>query len=132
MEKKIEKKKSIWDNGVALTFLAMVLGTATFELSAFFTGLFSSGLFDTLASGNMMQTIVIAVMLGASIIGIKNEEHKAGIIKGLQSVNDWIAVYLSAVIKIAPVGVFFLMADSFGTYGAILLSSMVSLVGTFW
>lgn len=30
---------------------------------------------------------VISIMLGASIIGSENEEYKAGIIKGLQSVN---------------------------------------------
>lgn len=106
--------------------------TAEFSLSLFFSGLFSSSLFKTFADANMMQTIVIAVMMGAALIGIKNEKQKQGIIDVLTAVNDWIGIYLGAVIKMAPVGVLFLMADSFGRYGMVLLSSMFGLIGTYW
>lgn len=109
-----------------------VTSTADFSLVSFFSNLFSSSIFKTFTDANMMQTIVIAIMLGAAIIGIRNEDHKKKIIGALTAANDWIGVYLGAVIKAAPVGVFFLMADSFGKYGMILLTSMIGLIGTFW
>lgn len=109
-----------------------VTRTANFSLSVFFSSLFSSGIFKSFADSNMMQTIVIAVMLGAAIVGIKNESHKHSVIHALNTANDWISVYLGVVIKMAPVGVLFLMADSFGKYGMVLLSGMFSLVATFW
>lgn len=109
-----------------------VTGTAEFSFSTFFSSLFSGSIFQSFAEANMMQTIVIAVMLGTAIIGIKDEKHKKGVIDALSAANDWISVYLGAVIKMAPIGVLFLMADSFGRYGMILLSGMFGLIGTFW
>lgn len=109
-----------------------VTGTAEFSFSAFFSSLFSSGIFTTFSEANMMQTIVIALMLGGAIIGMKNKEHKQGVLHVLTVANEWIGVYLGFVIKMAPLGVLFLMADSFGKYGMVLLTGMFSLVGTFW
>lgn len=109
-----------------------VTGMTEFSFSTFFLSLFSSSLFQSFSEANMMQTIVIAVMLGTAIIGIRNDKYKMGIISALSAANDWISVYLGAVIKMAPIGVFFLMADSFGKYGMVLLSGMFGLIGTFW
>ena len=108
-----------------------VKGSATFTLSAFFSGMFSNGMFKTFANANMLQTIVIAIMMGASIIPLK-DEYKKSVIHGLDVCNEWIKVFLRFVIKMAPVGVLFLMADSFGRYGVVLLSSMFKLIGTFY
>lgn len=108
-----------------------ITSTVSFTFSSFFSELFSSGLFSTFSSGNMMQTIVIAVMLGVALICMK-PEHRDSIVNGLKVVNEWINVYLKGVIKIAPVGVFFLMADSFGRYGAVLLTGMLSLIASYW
>ena len=109
-----------------------VNGTTTFSVAVFFSGLFSSSMFKSFSEANMMQVIVISVMMGAALLGMKQEDQKRWILNALESVNNWIAVYLKAVIKMAPVGVLFLMADSFGKYGMVLLSSMFSLIGTYW
>lgn len=108
------------------------VAAAEFSASAFFLSLFSSSLFKTFTDANMMQTIVIAVMLGAAILGIKKEEHKKSILNAVEAANSWISVYLGVVIKCAPIGVLFLMADSFGKYGVVLFGSMFGLVLTFW
>ena len=50
----------------------------------------------------------------------------------VEAANSWISVYLGVVIKCAPIGVLFLMADSFGKYGVVLFGSMFGLVLTFW
>jgi len=113
-------------------FASTEVATAEFSMSAFFLSLFSSSMFKTFADANMMQTIVIAIMMGAAIIGIKKEEHKNAVLKALNAANDWIAVYLGVVIKCAPIGVLFLMADSFGKYGVVLFGSMFGLVLTFY
>lgn len=105
--------------------------TSSFTFSSFFSGLFSSGMFASFSNGNMMQTIVIAVMMGAALICLK-EEQRNSIIHVLQTANEWINVYLRGVIKIAPIGIFFLMADSFGKYGSVLLTGMISLIASYW
>ncbi len=111
---------------------AEISGSSKFTLANFFSSLFSDGLFGTFASANMIQTIVISIVLGASILGMKNEEHRKGILNALQAASEWINVYLGAVIKLSPIGVLFLMADSFGQYGMVLLTGMFKLVLTFW
>lgn len=127
---------SILKPGMGLTLEGFssteVSGTAEFSLAVFFYGLFSSSIFQSFSEANMMQTIVIAIMLGAAIIGVKNESHKQGILNALTAANQWINVYLNAVIKMAPVGVLFLMADSFGRYGVVLLGGMFGLIASYW
>lgn len=105
---------------------------SAFSLPTFLSSLFSSGIVQTFADANMLQIITISIFAGVAILGMKNETRKESIIHALQCVNDWINVYIGYIIKLAPVGVLFLMADSFGKYGATLLTSMAGLIGTFW
>ena len=108
-----------------------IVNKANFSFSAFFNELFSDSIFSTFTKGNMMQTIVIAIMLGAALTCMK-KERRDGIIVALEQANAWVNMYLKGVIKVAPIGVFFLMADSFGKYGMVLLTGMISLIASYW
>lgn len=120
--------------GVSLEGLAVaeVSNTVDFSAKAFFTGLFSDNMFGTFASGNFLQTMIIAIMLGMAILKMKNQDHKEFLLKAFRSVNDMISAYIGLIIKFTPIGVCFLIADSFGLYGFSIFTTMAGLIGTFW
>lgn len=109
-----------------------VKGTAVFTLSNFLKSLFSDNMFSTFANGNLIQTMVIAIMLGIAILRIKNKERKEFILNWFESANEMLAMFIGMIIKVSPIGVLFLMADTFGKYGFAIFTSMAGLIGTYW
>lgn len=109
-----------------------ITGTTSFTISTFISSLVSSNISGTFADGNVLQTMVIGILFGIAILFIKDEDSKSFLIKGLNSIRDLIYSYLRMVIKVTPIGVLFLIADSFGKYGFSIFSSMAGLIGTYW
>lgn len=101
-------------------------------VEGFITSLFSDNMFGTFSSGNVLQTLVIAIFMGFAILKMKNLDHKEFILKIFNSANGMISAYINMIIKFAPIGVFFLIADSFGAYGFSILGTMAGFIGTFW
>lgn len=108
------------------------VASASFSFTAFAESLFSGNIFEAFATGNMMQTMVISVMVGMAILAIKDEKKKTMIIDGLEACREVIYKYIGFIIEAAPVGVLFLVADAFGKYGWAILGSMMKLVVTYW
>jgi Na+/H+-dicarboxylate symporter len=98
----------------------------------FVTGLFSDNMFSSFTSGNIVQTLIIAILLGLAILKIKNLEHREMIIKVFDSVNAMIFSLIGMIMKASPVGIFFLMASTFATYGISVFATMASLAGTYY
>ena len=63
---------------------------------------------------------------------MKNPEHKEKAIKGMNVLNDMVFSLINMIMLVSPIGVFFLMGDSFGKYGAGIFTSMATLVGTYY
>ena len=99
---------------------------------SFFTNLFSSNMFKTYADADILPTMVIAIFIGIAILRMKNQEHKETVLHWFESINSLISEYLRMIIGLAPIGVVFLMADSFGKYGVTIFTSMAQLLGTYW
>lgn len=120
--------------GVVLDGLATKEITAgdPLSLSSFFLSLFSNNMFNSFASGQMLQTLIISIFLGTSLLFVKNEEKKATILNWFEAATEMIFVYIKFVIKLTPIGVLFLMADTFGNYGFAIFTTMLSLISTFW
>lgn len=120
--------------GVVLEGLATKEITAgdPLSLSSFFLSLFSNNMFNSFASGQMLQTLIISIFLGTSLLFVKNEEKKATILNWFEAATEMIFVYIKFVIKLTPIGVLFLMADTFGNYGFAIFTTMLSLISTFW
>ena len=106
--------------------------TATMSISSFFTSMFSSNMFETFVNADVLPTMIMAIMFGIAILKMKNEDHKKTVIGWFSAMNGLITEYLRIVIKLSPVGVLFLMADSFGNYGFAIFTSMAGLVATHW
>lgn len=109
-----------------------IVGKTDITVSEFFRNMFSSNIFESFASGNIIQTLIISLFLGVAIIRMTNEDHKAKIISGFEVLSEMIFSLIDMVMKISPIGIFFLMANSFAKYGFEIFTSMASLAGTFY
>ena len=72
--------------GVHANFTGMegkeVSGSTDITVADFFINMFSSNMFVTFSNANILQTVIIAVMIGVSIMLVKNEEHRAKLVSG--------------------------------------------------
>lgn len=109
-----------------------VSGEANITVSEFFTSLFSDNMVQTFADGNIIQTLIVAVMLGIAVLQMKSGEYRKKAISALNVLNDWIFSLIGLVMKASPIGVFFLMGSSFGKYGASIFTGIASLLGTYY
>lgn len=107
-------------------------GAANLTFSGFLKGLFSTNIFKSFSDGNIVQTLIIAILLGIAILKMKNEANRS-VMKGFfQASSDMIFSLIGMVMKVSPIGIFFLMGNSFGKYGAGIFTSMAILVGTYY
>ncbi len=109
-----------------------VTGSTDITVSDFFLGMFSSNMFKTFSDGNILQTLIISVMLGVAILRMKNENTKATAIRCFNALNDMVFSLINMIMIVSPIGIFFLMANSFGKYGAGIFTSMATLAGTYY
>ncbi len=109
-----------------------VSGTVDITISEFVLGLFSKNIFETFTNGNIIQTLIISILIGISILLIKNSDIKQRLISGFESFEALVNSLIGIIMKVSPIGIFFLMADSFGKYGVSIFKSMGALLGTFY
>ena len=103
-----------------------------FTLVSFITGLFSDNIFAAFAEGNLLQTMVAALLIGVATLRLKDKALRDTFIRALDSVNEVVFEFLRMLILLTPIAVCFLIGDSFARYGASIFTSMVRLIGTFW
>lgn len=77
--------------------------------------------FNAFTSGNMIQIIIFAVFVGISIVLIRDTKAGSTMFNFFESANELMQKMVSIVLKIAPIGVFALMANVTGTVGGIAL-----------
>lgn len=98
----------------------------------FLLGLFSSNIFRTFYDANILQLIVVAILVGIAIVRVKDQNRRTKLIDAFDSLSDLIFSLIGLVMKATPIGVFFLMGESFGKYGFNVFISMASLLGTYY
>lgn len=109
-----------------------VSGDASISASDFFIGLVSDNMFASFTNGNIIQTLVIAIMMGIAVLMVPDAGVKDKLIGMFEMLEKLINGMIGIVMKISPIGIFFLMADSFGKYGTDIFSGIGALLGTFY
>lgn len=109
-----------------------IKGTADMSFTGFVTGLFSTNIFKSFTNGNVIQTLIISIFFGVAILRMKDGENKIFIRKWFLAGTDMIFSLIGMVMKVSPIGIFFLMGNSFGKYGAGIFTSMAVLLGTYY
>lgn len=127
---------SILKPGVHANFTGLaskeIKGTANITVAQFFTNMFSSNMFVTFSESNILQTVVISVMLGLAIMLVKDKEKRQKLISGCDALCSLVFSLIGMIMKVSPIGIFFLMGASFGKYGTSIFSSMATLLGTYY
>ncbi len=101
-------------------------------IADFFLNMFSPNMFRSFTEGNILQTLVIAVLLGISVLRMKDAALKTTVMNGFHAFSEMVFSLIGIVMMVSPVGIFFLMADSFAKYGAGIFTSMATLTGTYY
>ncbi|PKZ14716.1 dicarboxylate/amino acid:cation symporter [Anaerococcus octavius] len=83
---------------------------------------------EALATGNMIQIIIFAVLVGLLIASMEDRLITLGNI--VTEMNDLMMGMTMWVMKLAPVGVFFLIARTFSNLGFDAILSMLSYMGS--
>lgn len=101
------------------------------SIADFFESMFSKNIFDTFTKGDMMQVVIIACFIGVAIVMLP-EEKRRPVRDWFVSMTDLIISLIGIALKLAPVGVFCLMASSLGQYGVGLLVTIAKILGVFY
>ena len=90
--------------------------------------IFPSNFFKPMVEGNMLQVIVIAVLLGFSIILVG--EKNAKVVSAFNDLNDIFMKCMELVLKLSPIGVFCLLAPIIAANGAAIIGSLAMVLLT--
>ena len=85
-------------------------------------GMFPSNMWESFRTANMLQVIVIALMLGGSIMAAGEKGKLARDV--VSSFNEVINKLMEFIISLSPIGVFTMMAWVVATQGAEILGSL--------
>lgn len=83
---------------------------------------------EALATGNMLQIIVFAVIVGLLVAALQDKVESLGNI--ITEMNDLMMAMTMGVMKLAPFGVFFLISRTFASLGYDVILSMLSYMGS--
>lgn len=109
-----------------------VSGSTDITIAKFFTNMFTDNMFNTFANSNILQTVILAIMIGIAIMLVKDENRRNKLIDGCNTLCDLVFSLIGMIMRVSPIGIFFLMGASFGKYGAGIFTSMATLVGTYY
>ena len=84
--------------------------------------IFPSNFISPMVESNMLQVIVIALLLGFSII--KLGEKNIGIVKACNNINEIFMKCMEMILKLSPIGVFCLLCPVVASNGAAIIGSL--------
>jgi Na+/H+-dicarboxylate symporter len=101
------------------------------SFSDYMVSLFSSNMFSSFASGNTMQVLIIAILLGIAVVYLR-EPRRAAVKAWFDSMADLFMSVVNLVMKFSPVGVFCIMAAALAERGLGTFISMGKLLAAFY
>jgi len=118
---------SIVNPGLGLDMSDLVKGDPTINqktpLSQVLIEMIPKNPIKSLSSGNMLQIIIFALLSGVtlSLLG----EKTSGLLKLFRELNHFMMKIVDIVMRLAPYGVFFLIAKTFATTGADAIKPLI-------
>lgn len=99
-------------------------------ITGFLMGIIPDSFISALATGNILQTLFVAILFGVglALIGERGER----ILSVLEDFSIAVFKVVAILMKAAPVGAFGAMAFTVGKYGVGTLANLAALVGTFY
>lgn len=115
--------------GVKLTGTIKTTKVQNTSLIDTITNFVPTNVLESMANGDMIPCIVFALFFGAGMMKYKRDTGKTNIEEFLKGVNVIITNIIEFVMKIAPIGIFCLLADVAGSTGLRVIVPMVKFLG---
>ena len=112
---------------VATTDLAYEASASTSFMDTL-VNIFPSNFFKPLVEGNMLQVIVMAILLGFSIILVG--EKNVRVVAAFNDLNDIFMKCMELILKLSPIGVFCLLCPIIATNGPAIIGSLAMVLLT--
>jgi proton glutamate symport protein len=95
-------------------------------LSQTLLGMIPTNIFQSLNNANILQILVFCLFLGIALSKVENSRRQPllNMLNGLVDAFVWM---INVVMRIAPIGVFGLMAEAVGTFGFDVLTTVMQL-----
>ena len=90
--------------------------------------IFPSNFFKPLVEGNMLQVIVMAILIGFSIILVG--EKNVRVVAAFNDLNDIFMKCMELILKLSPIGVFCLLCPIIATNGPAIIGSLAMVLLT--
>ena len=112
---------------VATTDLAYEASASTSFMDTL-VNIFPSNFFKPLVEGNMLQVIVMAILMGFSIILVG--EKNVRVVAAFNDLNDIFMKCMELILKLSPIGVFCLLCPIIATNGPAIIGSLAMVLLT--
>lgn len=99
-------------------------------LTDFLLAIIPDTVVSALTSGNILQTLLVAVLFGVSLALVGSRGDR--LLNALEDLSTAFFKLVAIVMKVAPVGAFSAMAFTIGAYGIGTLANLAALVATFY
>lgn len=99
-------------------------------LTGFLMGIIPDTVLSAITSGNILQTLFVAVLFGISLAMIGDRGDR--LLSALEDLSTAFFKLVAIVMKAAPIGAFGAMAFTIGAYGIGTLANLAGLVATFY
>ncbi|MEY8353587.1 dicarboxylate/amino acid:cation symporter [Lachnospiraceae bacterium 54-53] len=115
--------------GVAIGTVASSAEPVSADIRTTLTNFVSTNVFQAMSNGDMVPCIVFSILFGACA-GIYGRRTKNTVVRELiQSVNEIVMEMIQTVMKLAPLGIFFLLADVAASTGFSVILPMIKFLG---
>ncbi|KPG70027.1 dicarboxylate/amino acid:cation symporter [Enterococcus sp. RIT-PI-f] len=84
-----------------------------------------SNIIEAMSDGNMIQVIVFSLLFGLALSLIKEEKNNQIVLDWIIAFNNVILKMVTLIMKVAPIGIFCLIASVVGASGYHILSTLV-------
>lgn len=115
--------------GVYLTGSVKAAKVENTSLIDTITNFVPANVLQSMANGDMIPCIVFALFFGAGMMKYKKDTGKTNIEELIKGINVIITNIIEFVMKIAPIGIFCLLADVAGSTGLKVVVPMIKFLG---
>ena len=94
-------------------------------------GFFSTNVIKSMADGAIAQVIIFAILFGAALSYVRVENENDKLLGIIVEFNKIILRMISSIMKIAPIGIFSLIASTIGKVGVGVILPLSKYLGTY-
>lgn len=118
---------NIFKPGVGITLEATggIVEQPAQELSKLIVDFFPTNVISSMASGNMIQVIVFALLFGVTLSSLRENKISNMILEWVKDLNVVIINMISKIMVVAPIGIGALLAYTTGTIGLAVILPLV-------